>query len=186
MNDEGGNIVDKIRTNFNKAGVTKCSESGCNLRLDNLGSFIAIKGEIIVKNPSFNDLVNNLIKNPGDDPRICDYLIFKANGDIIVGLIELKSHKPSASVIKEQLENGSKIALELSKNLMFTFSKHNFFPIVLAQSWDTTVFRKLSDSYVMDTKIIPKKCGDSFAEIIDKEKQKRERELQSKKQKKRR
>ncbi|MDQ1328723.1 MAG: hypothetical protein QG641_2008 [Candidatus Poribacteria bacterium] len=186
MNNEGCDIVDKIRINFKKAEIKKCSEAGCNLRLDNLGSFIALKGEIIIKNPCFNDLVSNLVKKPGDNPRICDYIIIKANGDIIVGLIELKSHKPSASIIKEQLENGSKIALELLKNLMFTFSKHNFFPIVLAQSWNATVFRKLSDSYVMDTRIIPKKCGDSFVEIIHKEKQKRERELQSKKQKKRR
>ena len=185
MNNEGCDIVDKIRINFKKAETKKCSEAGCNLRLDNLGSFVALKGEIIIRNPCFNDLVSNLIKKPGDDPRICDYIIIKANGDIIVGLIELKSHKPSASIIKEQLENGSKIALELLKNQMFTFPKHNFFPVVLAQSWNSTVFRKLSDNSVMDTRIIPKKCGDSFYEIIEKEKKERERK-QLKKQKKRR
>jgi hypothetical protein len=105
MNDEGCDIVDKIRQNFNNATIDKCSEKGCTLRLNNLGNFLALKGEVLIEDPRFKDLISKLINQQGENPNMCDYIIFKANGDFIICLVELKGQKPSASLVKEQLEN---------------------------------------------------------------------------------
>jgi len=188
MNNEGCDIVNKIRANFKKAEITKCREEGCILKLDKLGIFIALKGENLIKDSRFQGLLSELIKSQGDNPKICDCIIFKENGDVIIGLIELKSQKPDASSAKEQLEKGSKVAVEVLEIIIGKYPKFDLFPIILAKSWSRSQSKGIySEIDVRGKKydIIHKDCGDSFYEIIEKEKKERERVL-LKKQKKRR
>jgi len=89
-------ILNCIKNNYNNAVVTRCSEKGCELRLDGLKNYVVLKGEVICH-----------------DRKICDYIIFKINSSIIIGIVELKSKTAHPGEIEEKLTNGSKMALNI-------------------------------------------------------------------------
>ena len=106
------------------------------------------------------------------DRKICDCIIFvNQNNTLIVGIIELKSKHIDASGIKEQLTNGSKSALKILEKCPDTYNKSEFYPIVLAKGWGRTsrsaMLRNTKIQFgSKERRIITKKCGDSFLEII--------------------
>ncbi len=84
---------------------------------------------------------------------------------------KLKSKHIDASGIEEQLTNRSKSALKILKKCTDTYNKSEFYPIVLAKGWGRTsrhaVIRNTKIQFGSEKRrIITKKCGDSFLEII--------------------
>jgi hypothetical protein len=183
-NNELG-IIYQISNKFSKAIITKCSEKGCTLKFDGLGNFVAFKGEELIKDSMFKKLLPDLIGISGNDPNICDCIIFKANGDIIIGIIDLKSHNPSLSHAKEQLENGSKVVMAILKEIIGKIPKYNLFPIVLAKSFASSQIRKAHNLEIRVSGvkyiIIRKECGYSFSKIIKEEKSANKQDIPHKK-----
>ncbi len=150
-------VINCINTEFADKKIERCSErgTGCKLKLDTSYEHIIIKGEKIC-----------------NDRKICDCIIFvNQNGAIIVGIVELKSKHIDASDIKEQLTNGSKIALEILKECTDTCDTSEFYPIVLAKGGGRTsehaMIRNAKIRFGSKKhRIITKKCGDSFFEIV--------------------
>ena len=150
-------VIDCINIEFADKTIKRCSErgTGCKLKLDASYEHVILKGEKIC-----------------NDRKICDCIIFvNQNDTIIVGIVELKSKHIDASAIEEQLTNGSKIALKILKKCPDTYSESNFYPIVLAKGWGRAskhaVMKNIKIQFgSKKRRIITKKCGDSFLEII--------------------
>lgn len=150
-------VIDCINIEFADKTIQRCSEkgTGCKLKLNASHEHVVLKGEKICI-----------------DRKICDCIIFvNQNNKLIVGIVELKSKHIDASGIKEQLTNGSKSALKILKKCPGTYDESEFYPIVLAKGWG----RASRHAMIRNTKIqfgsekrriITKKCGDSFLEII--------------------
>jgi|Deesub1362B_J571_1020462.scaffolds.fasta_scaffold00956_7 hypothetical protein len=147
-------FVDCISNNFNNAIIKRCSESRCRLRLDGLNCYIILKGEKVCRNK-----------------KICDCIIFTEENNIhIIGVVELKSKTVHANKVKEKLEEGSKIALDVLKECVKMPNSLDFYHIVLAKRWSTSEFRMITSLKIWINgkryDIIPKKCGTSLAELI--------------------
>jgi len=150
-------VIDCINIEFADKTIKRCSEkgTGCKLKLNTSYEHVILKGEKICSNR-----------------KICDCIIFvNQNNTLIVGIVELKSKHIGASGIKEQLTNGSKSALKILKECPDTYNESEFYPIVLAKGWG----RASKHAMIRNAKIqfgskkrriITKKCGDSFLEII--------------------
>ena len=150
-------VINCIDIEFADKKIERCSErgTGCKLKLNASQEHIILKGEKIY-----------------NDRKICDCIIFvNQNDTIIVGIVELKSKHIDASAIEEQLTNGSKIALKILKKYPDMYNESNFYPIVLAKGWGRAskhaVIRNMKIQIGnKKRRIITKKCGDSFLEII--------------------
>jgi hypothetical protein len=150
-------VIDCINIEFADKTIKRCSEkgTGCKLKLNTSYEHVILKGEKICS-----------------DRKICDCIIFvNQNDTIIVGIVELKSKHIDASAIEEQLTNGSKIALKILKKCPDTYNESNFYPIVLAKGWGRAskhaVMKNIKIQFGSERRrIITKKCGDSFLEII--------------------
>ena len=150
-------VIDCINIEFADKKIERCSErgTGCKLKLNASYEQVILKGEKICS-----------------DRKICDCIIFvNQNDTIIVGIVELKSKHIDASAIEEQLTNGSKIALKILKKCPDTYNESNFYPIVLAKGWGRASKHAVMNNIKIQfgskrRRIITKKCGDSFLEII--------------------
>jgi len=150
-------VIDCINIEFADKTIKRCSEkgTGCKLKLDASYEHVILKGEKIC-----------------NDRKICDCIIFVNRDDtIIVGIVELESKHIDASAIEEQLMNGSKIALKILEKCPDTYSESNFYPIVLAKGWgrasEHAVMKNIRIQFgSKKRRIITKKCGDSFLEMI--------------------
>jgi len=150
-------VIDCINIEFADKTIKRCSEkgTGCKLKLNASCEHVILKGEKICS-----------------DRKICDCIIFvNQNNTLIVGIVELKSKHIDASGIKEQLTNGSESALKILKKCPDTYNVSEFYPIVLAKGWGRTskhvMIRNTKIQFGSEKRrIITKKCGDSFLEII--------------------
>ncbi len=150
-------VIDCINIEFADKTIKRCSEkgTGCKLKLNTSQEHVILKGEKICS-----------------DRKIGDCIIFvNQNNTLIVGIVELKSKHIDASGIEEQLTNGSKSALKMLKKCPDAYNKSEFYPIVLAKGWGRTsrhaVIRNTKIQFgSKKRRIITKKCGDSFLEII--------------------
>ncbi len=147
-------VVDCIRSNHTNAIIRRCSEKGCSLKLDGLGNRIVLKGEIIY-----------------EDRKICDCIIFAGDNCIIIGIVELKSKTIHSSEIREKLENGSEIALDILEKCSSNRVKFEFYHVVLSKGWRSAEHKIISRRNKIKVRgkrydIIPKRCGVSFSMII--------------------
>ncbi len=150
-------VIDCINIKFADKKIERCSEkgTGCKLKLNASYEHSIIKGEKIC-----------------NDRKICDCIIFvNYDNTLLIGIVELKSKHIDASDIKEKLTNGSEIALKILEECPDTCNTSEFYPIVLAKGWG----RASKHAMIRDAKIqfgserrriITKKCGDSFLDII--------------------
>lgn len=147
-------ILDNIRTRFSDAVVTRCSEKGCVLRLDDLGNYVALKGEQLRK-----DLM-----------RMCDYIIFIMERCIIIGVVELKSGKPDTDVVVQQLNNGKEIALDILDKCADYNTKPEFYLLVLSGGWNPSQFKMLQRKKIeirgKGYEIITRRCGAKFSDVL--------------------
>ncbi len=126
-NSEYADIIDLIRSKFSYAVITRCSEKKCNLGLEKLGTFVALKGELVCQ----------------DSQKMCDCIIFKANSDFDIGIVELKGKNPNASEVIEKISNGKDIALDIIKDQLENMNEVKFHLLALAKGWDNTQNRKI-------------------------------------------
>ncbi len=142
-----------IKQHYDDALIAKCSERNCKLRLDGLENYLILKGERICQ-----------------DQKICDCIIFKANDHFIVGIIELKSRVSHANEIIRKLENTSDIALEILENVGCHRINYQLFHLVLSKRWPPPEYRVITQRKIIvrgkQYRIIPKRCGKSFAVIM--------------------
>ena len=149
-------IIDSIKENFSNSIVKLCSEKKCKLKTYNLKNYVILKGEKVCKNI-----------------KISDCIIFKGNGDLIIGIVELKSKTIHANDILKKLNNGSEIALNIlkkySKNL-----KYEIYHIVLAKRWNSTELETITKRKISidgkGHKIINGRCGNMFSDLVEKAK----------------
>ena len=155
-------LLESIEKRFPQAVQTKCAESGCKLILDRkkLGTFLLLKGESV---------------RPGKPA--CDCIIFippkeseKEKGKIIVGLTELKSKTVHVSHVCNQLTGGLNFALELLYDKGINAKGFKCYAMVVAKKWNTPEYKLLTSKKLVyrgvKYRILPKKCGASFADII--------------------
>lgn len=146
-------ILNWIKSKYNSAVVTRCSEKGCELKLNGLRSCVALKGEVICQ-----------------DRKICDYIIFKINNTIIIGIVELKSKTAHPGEIEEKLTNGSKIALNILTECNNSSAKYKFYFLVLHKGLGSSGFRALSNRKITvegkRCNLVLKRCGVAFSDVI--------------------
>lgn len=149
-------VINFIKNNFARAAVTRCFERGCELKFNGLDKYVVLKGERVCR-----------------DRKMCDCIIFKARGYIIIGIAELKSKTAHSSEIVEKLTNGSEIALDILKEGVIKYKRslmYQFCHLVLCKKWHTSEYKVISrEKITVKGKrydIILKRCGVSFSEII--------------------
>ncbi len=147
-------MIEELQNQYSHAVVTQCREGRtCRLAPDGLGTHVILKGE---------DL-----NRPG---RICDCVIFTADGELIVALVELKGKNPSASDAEEQLQNGADFALQALQDCGWPYHKCTFHHIVLHSGIHISAHRVLSNKKItvrgQGYRIMIARCGQSFAAIM--------------------
>jgi len=144
-------ILESIENNFTYAIIKRCSETGCELRLNNLTRYIVLKGENICR-----------------DEKICDCIIFLE--DILIALVELKSRTAKAGSVVEKLTNGSLVAINILESYLDKTIRLNFYHIVLCKRWRVSEYRVITSRKISirgkTYDIIAKRCGVSLSELI--------------------
>lgn len=146
-------ILNRIKNNYNHAVVTRCSEKGCELKLDSLKNYVVLKGEVICQGQ-----------------KICDYIIFKINNSIIIGIVELKSRTAHPGEIEEKLTNGSITALNILTKCNNSSTKYKLYFLVLCKRFNSSGFRALTNRKITvggkKYNLILKRCGVAFSDVI--------------------
>ena len=143
-----------IKSKSDDAVTPRCSEGGCELKLDGLKKYIVVKGDKICK-----------------DRKICDCIIFTEIDNLpTIGVIELKSKTVHANEVVEKLDNGSKIALDILEKCSDNRLKYEFCHIVLCRRWSSSEYIAIKSRKIAirgnKCSIIPKRCGVSFSAVI--------------------
>ena len=145
--------IASIRRNFAHALRRGCSESGCTLRLSNLGTYAVLKGEKICQ-----------------DRKMCDCIIFVVDGSVVIGLVELKGKTVHASAVVEKLTNSSEIALDILDEYGDKRAENVLCHFVLHRGLDSSERRKIGRSRIRIRgkayDIKTKRCGTSFSAVI--------------------
>ena len=148
-------FINCIKNNFSNAIRVSCRERRCKLSLNGLSNHVVLKGEKICT-----------------DRKICDCIVFAIDNCVIIGIVELKSKDIHASEIVKKLTNGSEIALNILERCKSNYMKFEFYHLVLWKSCDPTEYEVITSRRIIirgkKHKIIPKRCGSSFSEIISK------------------
>ena len=99
-----------------------------------------------------------------------DCLIFCLDGDLTIGICELKSKYLKVDKIQQQLNNSSAHALKICQS-QFPGIHHHFIPILLAKHYKISTYKKLSETKIRiegkEHRIMLNKCGDKFSEILE-------------------
>ncbi len=143
-----------VRHRFGHAVRKRCAESGCELKLDGLGNHIVLKGELLFR-----------------DRKMPDCMVFKTNGRVIIGVVELKSGTVHASEIVRKLTNGTRAALRILKECFDSRTSYTFYHVVLSQRIQrSSEYVKITRGKVKIGKkhydILPKRCGTQFATLL--------------------
>ena len=142
---------------YAKARIRRCSESGCKLVLDRLPNRVILKGERLVQ-----------------DRKICDCIIFaiyeEAKGNLIVGIVELKSKTVDVDSVVKKLTNGSELALNILENCQKDLRNLKFYHVILSKGESSSKLKTLKRRKILFRgkryNIIHKRCGESFWQIV--------------------
>lgn len=147
--------IKAIKNTFADSLIRKCEEKGCKLRVNKLKHYVILKGEKICSNR-----------------KMCDCIIFtEKKNRIIIGIVELRSKTIHANEIKEKLDNGSKVAMNILERCCSSKLEFDFYHVVLSKKWKTSEYKVITNKNIdfkgKRYKILPKRCGCSFYEIIN-------------------
>ena len=141
-----GDISDAYKTR------TKCKETGCSLKTNGI-QCVVIDAE----------------QYQHSDARMCDCVVVVDRGHFIIGVCELKSGRYQIRKIKEQLDEGVKLA-ENIRNCHLSAHKCKILPILIGKKPKGLQGILLDRNYVkIDGKkspIIRYNCGTCMSEII--------------------
>ncbi len=145
-------IPDCIREEFSDAKIIRrrCEEQGCRIEIDGQTDYVVLKGEQICQKQS-----------------ICDCIIFMQD---CICLVELKSKTVHATEIREKLNNGLRLALDiLEQKCKAASTKFPVYLVVLAKAWNVTECKKIGKTKIefkgISYQIKIKRCGVSFSEL---------------------
>ena len=145
--------IERIKRDYAYALRSRCSESGCTLRLDRLSNRVVLKGDDICQ-----------------DRKMCDCIIFITNGSATIAIVELKSKTAHTSEILDKLTNSSEIALDILEKYANRHMKPILLHILLHKGLDGSERRKMERSRIRvkgeKHDIIRKPCGTSLYKII--------------------
>jgi hypothetical protein len=155
---KGDIFQSRLRAKFAKCICTSCKRRGCKLRLGSLPthSLILIDADKYRGCYSFKG-------------RLCDYILFYLGGSLSIAVVELKSGLIKADVAQKQIENGSKVAEQITEPHRVS----NFLPILLygrrVKRLDIQTLKKVEVRFQgKDYMIIIERCGSQLSEIIRK------------------
>ena len=154
-----GNVFQShLRAKFAKCICTSCKERSCELRLGSLPS----RSLIIIDVNKYRECCNFRGK-------LCDYILFYLEGSTTVAVVELKGGLVEADVAQKQIENGSKVAEQITGSHPVS----NFFPILLhgrpIHYLDIKTLRKARVPFQgKNYMIIIEQCGSQLREILRK------------------
>lgn len=143
-----------VHRKYGHAVRERCAEHGCELRLNGLGNHIVLKGESL-----------------HTDRRMPDCIVFKTNGRVIIGIVELKSGTVHANEIVKKLTNGTRAALRILEECFDSRTSYTFYHVVLSRRIDrSSEYVKITQGKVRIGKrhygILPKRCGTQFADLL--------------------
>lgn len=145
--------IERIKSDFAHAFRSRCSESGCTLRLDGLSNRVVLKGEELYQ-----------------DRKMCDCIIFIVDDSVIIGIVELKSKTVRTSEVADKLINSSEIALDILEKYADRHMKPIFRHILLHKGLNDSERRKIERSRInvrgRKYDIITKRCGTSLYMLI--------------------
>ena len=154
----GDTFKSHLQARFAKCICDSCKRRGCKLGLGSLPShsFILIDA----------DKYKECCKFRG---RLCDYILFYLEGSPTIAVVELKSGLIEASKAQKQIENGSKVAEQVTGAHLVS----NFLPILLHRrpihSLDIKTLRKARVPFQgKNYMIIIERCGSQFRGILSK------------------
>ncbi|NQT86522.1 hypothetical protein HQ560_07140 [bacterium] len=155
MADSGlASIRDHVGDELAHAQRKRCREAGCELKLDDIPSYILLKGEEIAS-----------------DRKMCDGVIFLGQKPLRVVLAELKSKTTHASDIVEKLKNGATAAHDILAACDIVPSTVDERLIVLAKRWSRSELKVLTSKRIaIDGRkrpILTKRCGIRLSSILD-------------------
>jgi hypothetical protein len=143
-----------IEQKYKSAKISKCEEHGCKLRLDGLGKYLLLKGEL---------LVNNI--------KMVDCIVFVENNGFLAGNIELKSCDIDAKAIIKKYENSVKKTKEIVEKCGGYLEIKNIYLVLLAKEYRSPSELKILGKGVKIGKIridiCREKCGAYFKDIIE-------------------
>jgi len=139
-----GSVVKEVKRNYETK--RRCSEEGCHLKMTDVRNHAILKGEEII-----------------DCGKKGDYIIFWQPEELILALVELKSHEPAhPRKIKSQLEACYKKSLEILRAIPNGPSPDKLVFAALAEGWGKTMRIRggfLLHKVVGRYAILPAKCG---------------------------
>lgn len=145
-----------LRVKFAKCICTSCRRRGCELALGSLSSHSLI----LIDADKYKECYNFR-------GRLCDYILLYLQGSSTVAVVELKSGLVSSGVAQKQIENGSKIAEQITEARPVS----NFLPILLhgrrIHHLDIKMLRRAKVPFQgKNYMIIIERCGSLLRDIL--------------------
>lgn len=149
------NIIGQIEQKYSHVSISgsNFTDHGCAVKFDNLSDYIALRSELLCKNPE----------------SMCDCIVFKASDGIVIGAIELKVETKARRAMN-QLTNGAKLALGILQEICGSKPKRILYILLLHNGgWHPSEIRKIAKGVEIEGKrykINTQRCGYSFYKII--------------------
>ena len=155
---KGDVFQNHLRAKFAKCICTSCERRRCKLGLVSLSSYSLI----IIDADKYKECYNFREK-------LCDYILFYLEGRPITAVVELKSGVVKAGEAQKQIENGSKVAEQITGS----YPVSDFLPILLhrrgVKRLDIETLKKAKVRFQgNDHMIIIERCGSQLKEILRK------------------
>jgi len=130
-------FIESVRRKYEKCVSNSCSAHGCKL----LVGTVKLDYLVIL---DLDEYVRFYADNNG---KICDFIVFYCEGDIIVCAAELKSGSFKAKEVKDQIQEGARIAERiLSRHLT-----NKFYPVLVrnrSKRLDPLVYKFLQNTLI--------------------------------------
>jgi len=153
-------FLSHVRGMYPDAICARCEDKGCRLGLQGLEPHVILKGEACVP-------------GGGDKPKMCDNIVFCQPGDLLIGVVELKTKNLKACAVREQLGNGTRLVKSILDGWPDKPPKYDFYAVVLAQAWKSPIPRRVltREPLALEGRkhpVLLGDCGDEFSDIITK------------------
>jgi len=106
-----------------------------------------------------------------DQEKICDYLLFAWDEQVLLGLVELKGKNVDVEDVKTKFNNGARVASMIADRCIGNGQSVAFYPVLLCKSW-----RGRNEHIVLtqhkvqfqgrNYRLITKECGMKFIDVV--------------------
>ena len=146
-----------INKNYGYAIRDACVEDNdgnptCEVVLNAKEDYIILKADTIVKTKP-----------------MCDFIVFRLRPKGRPILIEMKGKSLNVEDAKEQLINGSKLAVRIARQCFDDWSPNLFHVVLVCQEWDTVKHRMVADDFLKLSgkkhRVLTGECGNKLSII---------------------